>query len=1132
MKKLFACGFLFLFTLPAFAQVEHKSEWAAVRELQVTVPPPPELEARLREFEQRDSDAAVRNLAGELFGLMNPDYAPEEARQAELYQTAWEQFRAGKFRDALETYKLFSFARLRNPMAGAKITPSNPAKRTFIEFYNQADELMRGVFRFQVFDKPIPANVVEKGTDAIVNYYRAGKHNAHMVDLVEQNGMPGRMNWTYKVPGYFSGTWHIRDEEAFAAVAYRRDMCFTPLLVAYMEKKDPAYLKQWAGYMEDHLLNYRRDIAAVGLKMPVDPAGAGGPSFRHLAYLVLNAPDIDRDFPSTTFARLQLRIWIEDLPLIMLGSRATGANRAMHMYGSLLTEAFMQFPEFKFSDKLLEERRRILESYAREYMMPDGTSVDYAPNYNKNYIICPPSDVQFLSKMKQPPGWFTKSWVNELDRQREIMARYLIHSIAPDGTLPGYKDPIRDLCESTVGQNSYMKKYLPQALSDPLNKPIIDDLLAKAAVADPGYVSEAFPYGGYYIMRENWRPDARYLYFHDYRPGENGNWRHHKNIYVQAFGQRMLTSFRWESPLLVDGAGNMFDAFRDLYPKSYEGMRGIFGTHSSHSAWQEPLPNRWHTSARFDLAEGNLKIPLAQKFDNKQSVFIDDVAHGRQVIYLRDAGGWVVTDRIRAEKPHDYKLLWGFEAAELNPPGWETDWRNRGKKAPPARENAYRKDQIVTNAAAQEIRTENPKRPNLSIYHAASLPIRLTPGDILQNEDTMFGNSYCAGPDFHTDRTAVVASLLYPRKIAAPDMASFIPVSIKDGAGFDAKTPEGVAIGYRAALVPQVLEAGKVKTKASVLVVSQQPAKALSGIALDCSSFSVNGKRAIPPSADFEFMVDASGSVSFENIHRPLPPVRILPEQDVFVGGMDVTFEHPEPNVEIHYTLDGSEPSLQSPLFTKPVRLMASATVRAIAVRKGTAKIPPTTDSTLASIASTAIFRSEPSLWSTRQESSLKPGLTFRYFEDDWTLSLFKLAILKPLSEGVASQWMDLAARRENDNSYAFVYDGFIKVPQNGIYTFHGPFELFDIGERAGYDLHLEVGGKKWYPATQTHNYGNWSIPLEAGLHAIKLSYVDIRRGTRQATFPSSFKGDKPELLLSGPNLPPQPVPASWLFHK
>lgn len=1131
MRKIFPLVCLAASLTSLSAQVEHKHEWFPTREVQATAPPPPHLEKRIRAFEERDSAAAVQELARQLFGLMDENHRPGDEEQSGLYRKAWEQFHAGKYSEALETYKMFSFARMRQPAAGVKIEAIDPAKRTFIEFYNRPEELMRGVFRLQVFDEPFPEKVSERGIDAMINYYRAGKHNAHMVDLVLQNGMPGRMNWTYVVPGYVSGTWHIRDERGFAAIAYRQNMCFAALLSAYLEKNDPAYLGQWVGYVEDMLLNYRKDLAEAGILMPVNPAGAGGPDARHLAYLVLKAPNIDRDFPATTFARLQLRHWVEDLPLIMLGSRATGANRAMHMYGALLTEARMRFPELKSAEALLDERRRILESYAHEYMMADGTSIDYAPNYNKNYINCPPVDVAFFSAMDNPPAWFSPAWVEALNAERKIMARYLIHTVAPDGTLPGYKDPLRDLRESTLGKNGFLAKALPESLTAPENAPVVANLLGQSAVEDPGFRSEAFPYGGYYVMRENWDPTSRYLYFHDYRPGENGSWRHHKNIFVQAFGQRMLTAFRWESPLLVDGAGHINVHMADLYPESYQGQRGIFGTHAEHSAWQEPMPNRWHTSDRFDFAEGSLKIPFAEKFADDSSVFVDDVAHGRQVIFLRDAGAWVVTDRIRAEKPHDYKILWGFEPAVLNPPGWEKDWRNKNKKPEPPREKAYTKEQIVADPAAGAIRTENPNRPNLSVFHAASLPIELKPGEVLQNDDAMYGNSYRTGPGFRADRTAVVASLLYPRDTGAPDLAAFQPVAIPDGAGFDARTPEGVAVKYRAGLDVQELTAGDFQSKASVLVVTEGEGKAPSGLVLDCASFSFQGKAVKIPAADFEFRLGNDGRMVFARIYRPMAPVKILPEGNVFVDHVEVSLEVPEADVDIRYTLDGSEPTPESTLYTGPFRLSKDTTVRAMAFRKEASRTPLTTDSTLASLPALAVFTKAPGYLPAVEKTGAKPGLTFRYFEDDWTLSLLKLPILQPQESGVAPEWMDVSARRENDRSYAFVYEGFLKVPQNGVYTFYAPHELVNVGERAGYDLRVEVGGQVWYPQTRAHGYGSWSIPLAAGFHPIKVAYVDIRRGAKQATYPVSFEGLKPDLRFSGPGLEPQKVPADWLFH-
>lgn len=1131
MKRTFLLSLLVSGAFNLHAQVEHKREWLPVREVQAVAPAPPHLEKRIQEFADRNSPANLQELAQQLFGLMNPDYLPEDKPQAELYRKAWTQFRSGKYSEALETYRDFSFARIRKPAVGVKIESWDPAKRTFIEFYNLPDELMQGIFRLQMFDEPFPEKVSERGIDAMINFYRAGKHNAHMVDVVLQNGLPGRMNWTYVVPGLFSGTWHILDEKGFAAIAYRQNMCFTPLLKAYLDSGDSKYLHQWVGYIEDMILNYWRDLAEAGIQAPVSPAGAGGPAMGHLAFLVLNAPNIDKDLPAATFARLQLRHWVEDLPLITLGSRATGANRAMHMYGALLTEAYMRYPELNAADSLLSERRRLLESYAHEYMMADGTSIDYAPNYNKNYINSPPVDVAFFSAMTHPPAWFSAEWAQELAEERGVMARYLIHSIAPDGSLPGYKDPLRDLREPTIGKNGFLNKALPESLSAPANREVVANLQGKAAVENPGFTSEAFPYGGYYIMRENWDPKGRYLYFHDYRPGENGNWRHHKNLYVQAFGQRMLTAFRWESPLLVDGAGNINVHMADLYPESYAGKRGIFGTHAEQSAWQEPMTNRWHTSAQFDFAEGSLKIPFADKFADDTTVFVDDVAHARQVIYLRSAGAWIVTDRIRAEKPHDYQILWGFEPAVLNPPGWEKDWRNKNKKAESPRENAYTKEQIVADPATGAIRTENPHRPNLSIFHAASLPVEVKAGDIQQSEDAMFGNSYRTGPRFRTERSAVVASLLYPRNTGAPDLTSFVPVPVKNGAGFDAKTPEGVAIAYRAGLEPQELAAGPVKAMASSLVTSGAPDASLTGMAFDCTAFSINGKAVAAPSVDFEFSVDQAGKATFAKIYRPLSRVRILPERNLFVGDVEVTLESSAADTEIRYTLDGSEPTRESQIYSKPIRLTETTEVRAVAFRPESVNAPKTTDSTLASIPSTAVFKKEDHYLPPVKKFGGKSGLAFRYYEGDWALSILKLPILKPVAEGVAREWMDVSSRGNNEKTYAFIYEGFLKVPVDGVYTFQAPFELVNVGERAGYDLQLEVNGRLWYPEARTHGYGSWSIPLAAGAHPIKLTYVDIRRASKSATFPVSFNGDKPNLWINGPELKPQAVPSDWLFH-
>jgi hypothetical protein len=85
----------------------------------------------------------------------------------------------------------------------------------------------------------------------------------------------------------------------------------------------------------------------------------------------------------------------------------------------------------------------------------------------------------------------------------------------------------------------------------------------------------------------------------------------------------------------------------------------------------------------------------------------------------------------------------------------------------------------------------------------------------------------------------------------------------------------------------------------------------------------------------------------------------------------------------------------------------------------------------------------------------------------------------------------------------------------------------------AGFDLRLWLGGEEWYPSTRWQNFGGWSVPLKKGLYPLRVFYTDQRgsnmwvSGGGQAV----WRGDKPEILVSGPGLSKQAIPANWLCH-
>ena len=1141
-RGLFALAALFSAAPFLTAQIEHKKEWEAVRTIAVAAPPPTRLEGRRREFAGRDSAPALATLATEFFALIDPDYRPEDPAQQALYVEAFAHHQAQRHREALDTYRKFIFARLRHPPAGFKIKSLDPTKRTFIEFFNEPERLMRGSFTLCAFDRPMPAAIELGGVDSILNYYRAKKHNAHMVNLDLRNQPPGEMNWVYQPDGYWGPTVHLPTGPSFVASSYNKDMVFSPLLAAYAETRDARFLQRWVGYVDDYLLNYRRDLAEAGLRYEVEWGGAGGPNFGHLAYLVTTVPETDRDLPATTFVRYLKNKWLCDLPLHIRGTRSAGPNRIMHMYGFLLLESYLNFPELKCAGYLLQERRRALEWYARSCVNADGTGIDYAPNYNKNFIDWPGRDYAILRGLKSPPAWATPEWRREIAEHQLDMARYLIRDFAPSGGKPGFKNVDLDLRDEHFGPKSFLRASLPEALTDPENARVAAMLTNPGSTPEPGFRSESYPYGGYAFFRENWQPDAQFAYFHSYRPGSSGAWRFNHNLLLYAFGQKMLNFYTEESPLHVDDCGQIYAGVYPAAPERYRHNPDIlhYGKYQSRMAWIEPLKNRWHTSSYYDLAEGDIGVPYMETYLDRPPVFIDDVRHGRQVMFVREAGVWLVTDRIRSGRPHDYHLRWGFFPDRPIPEGWHAKADEDSVSGPSKdarKAPGYARHQIVIDPARHTIKTQHPQRPNLSVYHSATANLTLTLGEIAQNNDK-FGNAYIAGPKFRADRATVVATLLFPRKTAAVELARFHPVKGDALAGFDADTPSGHTVHYRAALEPAALTAGPVAGTASVLLATRASDGGLGGVALDCRALSIDGKVQKPPAADFEFRVAPGGKVEFTPIYRPMDLVKILPAADHFVDELEVVLRHAESDVDIRYTLDGSDPTLKSPIYKNPFKIERTTWLKARAFRRGVTQIPPTQDGTLMSARQSALFtKAEPWAPPPAPSGRRQPGLNFAYSEDDWTISMLKMPLLKPVLTGVARDLADVSARRKNGSSYAFHYDGFIEIPRDGVYTIHAPKEMGNYTVDTGSDIRLFLNEREWYPATRRHNFGGWTVPLKKGSYPLRFIFVDQRPGDLQASKGANnnlgdwlWKGAAPSIEISGPGVQRQPIPAAWLW--
>jgi alpha-L-fucosidase len=179
---------------------------------------------------------------------------------------------------------------------------------------------------------------------------------------------------------------------------------------------------------------------------------------------------------------------------------------------------------------------------------------------------------------------------------------------------------------------------------------------------------------------------------------------------------------------------------------------------------------------------------------------------------------------------------------------------------------------------------------------------------------------------------------------------------------------------------------------------------------------------------------------------------------------------HTQPDVEYRYTLDGSMPAPSSPLYTKPF----TADRTGIVVVQGTQTGKLSNDAGLA----VTVFDWMPAL----KGVETKPGLYYRAFEGAGLKSVADLVPLKAVREGsVTGLSRSVLTRKENAG---LVFEGFLKVPADGIYTFYLSSDDGSV---------LSMDQVKVIDNNGSHGMEERSvrIPLKKGLHAFSLDYFN-----------------------------------------
>jgi len=243
--------------------------------------------------------------------------------------------------------------------------------------------------------------------------------------------------------------------------------------------------------------------------------------------------------------------------------------------------------------------------------------------------------------------------------------------------------------------------------------------------------------------------------------------------------------------------------------------------------------------------------------------------------------------------------------------------------------------------------------------------------------------------------------------------------------------------------------------------------------------------------------MERDGTPAARTEARPPRPV-LRDAARTFTDALEVSFEPPAPGTEIRTTLNGREPSPTSTLYTGPVALTRSATLKAKTFHRNWRFGKEPGSETL----SVAFRKVKPAKPANADASKLSPGLLVSVYEIKTTLydergffvgtkrSLPKLDDYSPILQtitdafGVPDAEPQAPARLMKKAFYRYV--GYFLAEREGVYRFRvdscGPVVL-----RLGDATPIEVTGQ--YGLSKKPRVGE--VALAKGLHALELVVTD-----------------------------------------
>jgi alpha-L-fucosidase len=208
----------------------------------------------------------------------------------------------------------------------------------------------------------------------------------------------------------------------------------------------------------------------------------------------------------------------------------------------------------------------------------------------------------------------------------------------------------------------------------------------------------------------------------------------------------------------------------------------------------------------------------------------------------------------------------------------------------------------------------------------------------------------------------------------------------------------------------------------------------------------------------------------------------------------------------IHYTTDGTEPVLSSPVYSKPFVLNNTAIIKAKAF------FPASSLEQQVGLSSATVTQAAVKYEWMKPVRTTKPqpGINYRYYEPSGKIDLSVVEKMAVTGSGLSGN-ISLAEKKRTDK-FAFAFEGYIRIEKDGVYHF---YIASDDGSRLLIDDILVVDNDGDHGTVEKSG----RTALKKGYHKIKVVYFDSGGGNELRLSMQLLNGKKEE------------IPATILYH-